>query len=125
MRIADWIGASLTRKVGLGLSVMGVLMLLAVGAVFLQVRQQRSDASVLKVASDQQVLVQRIADRTSRTMAGDDSALAQLQEAGLQFETSLKELRDGGSQFGLPEAPAKLKAKLLACTPTRRLRRRG
>ena len=36
--ITEWIGASLTRKVGAGLAAMVVLMLLAIGGVFLLIQ---------------------------------------------------------------------------------------
>ena len=64
--IFGWVGASLIRKIGLGLTVMAVLMLLAIGAIFLQVRQQKRVASVVSVATDQRLSIQRIVDLSAK-----------------------------------------------------------
>ncbi len=116
--VLGWVGASLTRKVGLGLSVMALLMLLAIGAIFLQVRQQRGVAAVVAVATDQRLTIQRIVDRTAKAIGGDLQASASLQEAANEFDSNLKALRDGGLAFGssgtvfdLPEAPASIQSQ--------------
>lgn len=118
MNIFGWVGASLTRKVGLGLSVMAVLMLFAIGAIFLQVRQQSGVASVVTVATDQRLAVQRIVDRAAKAIGGDLQAGGSLQQAANEFDLNLKALRDGGLAFGtlgtafdLPVAPAYIQSQ--------------
>ena len=118
MNIFGWVGASLTRKVGLGLSVMAVLMLFAIGAIFLQVRQQSGVASVVTVATDQRLAVQRIVDRAAKAIGGDLRAGGTLQQAANEFDSNLKALRDGGLAFGtlgtafdLPVAPAYIQSQ--------------
>jgi len=118
MNIFGWVGTSLTRKVGLGLSVMAVLMLFAIGAVFLQVRQQGGVASVVTVATEQRLAVQRIVDRAAKAIGGDLQAGGRLQQAANEFDSNLKALRDGGLAFGalgtasdLPVAPAYIQSQ--------------
>ena len=118
-QIFSWIGTSLTRKVGLGLFVMAVLMLLSIGGVFLQVRQQRDVASVVTVAADQRLAIQRIANRTAKAIGGDLKANAILQRTADEFDWNLRVLRDGGLTFGspgsafdLPEASATIQSQM-------------
>ncbi|MFQ5857551.1 MAG: ATP-binding protein [Anaerolineae bacterium] len=111
-RIMGWIGASLTRKVGAGLVAMAVLLLLAIGAIFRQVQQQRSDANVIYVAGRQRMLSQRIANYTLRAIRGEAQAIDELQAAADEFDRSLKGLRDGDAALGLPPAPASVRPQL-------------
>ena len=103
-----WIGTSLTRKVGVGLSVMAILMLLAIGAVFLQVRQQSDVATVVTVATNQRLAIQRIVDGTARAIGGDLQANAVLQRAADEFDWNLRALREGGLTFGSPGSASDL-----------------
>ena len=117
--IFSWIGTSLTRKVGLGLFVMAVLMLLAIGAVFLQVRQQRYVATVVTVAMDQRLAIQRITDGTANAISGDLRANVVLRRTADEFDWNLRALREGGLTFGspgsasdLPEASADIQSQM-------------
>ena len=103
-----WIGTSLTRKVGVGLSVMAILMLLAIGAVFLQVRQQSDVATVVAVATNQRLAIQRIVDGTARAIGGDLQANAVLQRSADEFDWNLRALREGGLTFGSPGSASDL-----------------
>lgn len=94
-QIFSWIGTSLTRKVGLGLFVMAVLMLLAIGAVFLQVRQQIAVASVATVAANQSLAIHRLVDGTADAIGGDLMANAILQRTADEFDWNLRALREG------------------------------
>ena len=98
---------------------MAVLMLLSIGAVFLQVRQQRDVASVVTVAADQRLAIQRIANRTAKAIGGDLKANAILQRTADEFDWNLRVLRDGGLTFGspgsafdLPEASATIQSQM-------------
>lgn len=107
-RIFGWVGTSLTRKVGLGLFVMAVLMLLAIGAVFLQVRQQRTVASVVTIAADQRLAIQRITDDASKAVQGDLQANVVLQRTADEFDWNLRTIREGGLTFGSPGSASDL-----------------
>jgi len=118
-QIFGWVGTSLTRKVGLGLFVMALLMLLSIGAVFLQVRQQRDVATVITVAMDQRSAIQRITDDTADAVSGDLRANAVLQRTADEFDWNLRALREGGLTFGppgsasdLPDASATIQQQL-------------
>ena len=117
--IFSWIGTSLTRKVGLGLFVMAVLMLLAIGAVFLQVRQQSDVATVVSVATNQRLAIQRLVNGAADAVGGDLQANAVLQRTADEFDWNLRALREGGLTFGspgsasdLPEASATIQSQI-------------
>ena len=117
--IFGWIGTSLTRKVGLGLIVMAVLMLLAIGAVFLQVRQQSDVATMVRVATNQHLAIQRLVNGTADAISGDLKANAVLQRTADEFDWNLRALREGGLTFGspgnasdLPEASATIQSQM-------------
>ncbi|MCH8989019.1 MAG: type IV pili methyl-accepting chemotaxis transducer N-terminal domain-containing protein [Chloroflexi bacterium] len=80
-------------------------MLLSSGAIFLQVRQQQSDAAVINAAGWQRTLSQRIGMHTLRAIDGDTHAVDQLRAAAYQFDRALKGLRNGDAEIGLPPAP--------------------
>jgi signal transduction histidine kinase len=110
--ITGWISASLIRKVGAGLVVMAVLMLLAIAGVFLQVQHQQTDARVISVAGQQGTLSQRIANRSQSAINGKAQAIGELQTAAEVFDRSLRGLRDGDIELGLPPAPASVRPQL-------------
>ena len=98
---------------------MAVLMLLAIGAVFLQVRQQSDVVTVVTVAMDQRLAIQRLSDGSADAVAGDLQANAVLQRTANEFDWNLRALREGGLTFGapgsasdLPEASATIQAQL-------------
>ena len=108
----SWISASLIRKIGLGLMVLAGLMLMAVGGVYYQVKQQESDSVVINIAGRQRMLSQRIANRTLRAIDGDAQAEEELQAAVDLFDHSLRGLRDGNAEFGVPPASAAIRPQL-------------
>lgn len=110
--IRGWVGASLTRKVGTGLVAMLVLVLLAMGEVFLQVRRQETDSAVINEAGRQRMLSQRIANRTLRAVRGEAESIKELRDAADLFDRSLKKLRDGHATDGSPPAPASVRPQL-------------
>lgn len=107
-----WVSASLVRKIGLGLMVLAGLMLMTMGGVYYQVKQQESDSMVINIAGRQRMLSQRIANRTLRAIDGDTQAKEDLQAAVDLFDQSLNGLRDGNSEIGLPPTSAAIRPQL-------------
>jgi len=111
-RLKNWLVGSLVVKIGAGLALMTLLTLAAIGGVFLQVRQQRGDATVVNIAGRQRMLSQRIANRTLRAMNGETQAIEDLRTAGDLFDRSLQGLRDGDPELGIPPAPRSVRPQL-------------
>ena len=112
LQAASWISASLVRKIGLGLIILAGLMLMAMGSVYYQVKQQESDSIIINIAGRQRMLSQRIANRTLRAIDGDAQAKDELQAATALFEQSLKGLQDGSTEMGLPPASTTIRSQL-------------
>jgi methyl-accepting chemotaxis protein len=91
---------------------MTLLTLGAIAGVFLQVRQQRGDATIVNIAGRQRMLSQRIANRTLRAMNGDTQATEDLRSAAALFDRSLNGLLDGDPELGTPPAPRSVRPQL-------------
>ncbi len=98
------INTSLVRKIGSGLFLLLILMFLAIGAVFFQVRAEKSDAIVIATAGRQRMLSQQIAKFALLVNQGDSQITPKLLESSRKFDDSLKTMITGNQVDAIPAA---------------------
>ncbi len=112
MSIFHWINRSLSRKIGLGLTVLTLLMLISFTVVFLTTAEQRHDSAVINLAGEQRVLSERMGILALRSAQGDWMAAGELVDAVQLFEKNQKILRDGDAVTGTAAASAKVSLEI-------------
>jgi len=80
--------------------------------VFGHLAEEEADGHVVNVAGRQRMLAQRMAREALTFAAGDEQALARLEEAASEFRTSLASLLHGDADRGLPAAASEARMHL-------------
>ncbi len=109
---ANIVSDSLVRKVVIGLLAMALMMAIVITAVFVQVHRQRSDATLIKTAGQQQLLGQQIARLSLGAVNGDAEAIPALRASIDMFELCFDILMNGSEKDNLPPASDATRAEL-------------
>ena len=88
-------------------------MLLAIGAVFIQVRAETSDNAVIAAAGQQRMLSQQIGKLALLVNQGDHQITPQLLESSRQFDESLNTLTMGNQASRIPAATGSAREQLI------------
>jgi len=110
MNILGWVSKSLLRKVGVGLTLLSLLMLASFIQVFTSTAEQRNDSRVVNLAGEQRVLSERMGVLALRASQGDWMAAGELLDASQIFERNQQILLNGDPESGIQPAPAAIAA---------------
>ena len=110
MSILSWVSKSLLRKIGIGLTLLSLLMLASFMQVFASTDEQRNDSRVVNLAGEQRVLSERMGVLALRASQGDWMAAGELLDASQAFERNQRILRDGDPETGIQPAPTTIAA---------------
>ncbi len=91
-----------------------IFMVMMVGLFVYTTIQDRYDKEYISTAANQRLLSQRLATYALESASGKEQAFVQLQKLRDEFDSSLKKLKEGSQETGLPGTPQALDEELTA-----------
>ena len=112
MWIANFIRKSVSRKLGIIMLLLLLLIFLEVASVVLMVNKQHAYATIINVAGRQRMLSQKMSKYALMLARGNEKATDGMKAAAELFDHSLSGLMDGDAEMGLPPASEQMRLPL-------------